>query len=129
MNTLTYSATTLTLPLNMLWPDEFAWPQVQQARSYTITGALVVQSGAKLKGRAITLDGGDWTGITRADLLTLRSWAALPAQQFGLVVRSEASRTVLFDHEAGAIEAAPLWDVRNPASSDFYRIKLRFLEV
>lgn len=130
MNTLTYGVTALTLPLDLMWSDEFEWQQVEQNTKYSITGALILQAATKLKGRPITLTGSDSHGwISRADLLTLLAWRALPAQTFSLVVRGEAARTVVFDHERGAIEAAPIIDYSDPDAADQYRVVLRFTEV
>ena len=127
-HTLTRSSTVLTLPEHLLWTDEFAWRPVAQELRPSITGALIVDVMARQAGRPIELAGeSNW--ITRADLLTLQSWASLPGEQFALVVRSEAARTVIFDHERGAIEAEPLVDYSTPASTDIYRLALRFIEV
>jgi hypothetical protein len=46
-----------------------------------------------------------------------------------LVVRGEAARNVLFNHEAGAIDASPILDYSDPQSADLYRLTLRFIEV
>lgn len=130
MNTLTYGVTTLTLPEDLLWVDEFAWRRVEQRRSFSITGAQILESAAAQAGRPISLEGGDDYGwIDRDDLLTLDAWRQLPGQVFGLVVRGEASRNVVFNHEAGAIEAVPVVDYSDVDPGDHYRLKLRFLQV
>lgn len=130
MNTLTYGGTTLVLSPDMQWRDEFAWEQVAQQPRYTITGALVLEAAAKLKGRPITLGGGPNFGLLpRATLLTLLAWRGLAGQTFSLVLRGEAARTVVFNHQAGAIEAAPFIDYANPVPTDLYSATLRFLEV
>lgn len=127
--TLTYGATVLTLPEDMLWPDEFAWPGVEQRTEYTITGALLLQAGAKLAGRTITLAAGaDYAWIGRTDLDTLRAWALLPAQTFTLLYRG-VTHTVAFDHGAGAIEATPVIDYSDPDATDLYAATLRLLKV
>jgi hypothetical protein len=123
--TLTRGATTLTLP-DLLWPDEFAWQAVEQTTIYTITGALIVQASAKQAGRPVTLQSGAW--FTRADLETLRTWAALPAESFTLVYRG-TSLTVAFDHARGAITPEPLFEVCDPDGTDHIRATLRFIEV
>ena len=129
MHTLTYSSTTLTLPADLAWTDEYAWRAVEQTRAYTITGAQVVQAFARQSGRPITLSGGpDRAWITRTQLETLRAWAALPGQTFSLVVRGAAARTVAFDHDAGAMEAEPVFADSDVADGDFYTVKLRFFE-
>lgn len=128
--TLTNGATTLALPDDLLWADEFAWQEVAQNKRYSITGRLIVESALRVKGRPITLAGNEnhaW--ITRVNLLTLLAWKAIPGQVFNLVLRSEPVRTVQFDHEAGAIEAAPVVDYADPTAADNYIVTLKFIEV
>lgn len=128
--TLTNGATVLTLPTDLLWVDEFDWREVEQRQAYSVTGALIVQAALKLNGRPITLAGSESHGwIARTALLTLLTWRALPAQVFSLVLRSEAARSVMFDHERGAVEAAPIVDFSDPTGTDYYRALLRFIEV
>jgi hypothetical protein len=130
MNSLTYAATTLTLPVDLVWGDEFAWRAVEQRTQYTLTGALLVDAYVKQAGRPITLRGDSTAGwVTRADLNTLRAWAALPAQAFSLVLRGEAARDVIFDHAGGAIDAAPVAEFSDPEDDDYYVVTLRFIEI
>ena len=123
--TLARGATTLTLP-DLLWPDEFDWQAVEQTTTYTITGALIVQSSAKQAGRPVTLQSGAW--FTRSVLETLRTWAAAPAETFTLVYRG-TTLTVAFDHARGAITAEALFEVCDPDATDHIRATLRFIEV
>lgn len=130
MNTLTYSATTLNLPVDIFWANEFGWQQVQQRQRYSITGALIVEAAAKLTGRPIVLRGLDnaaW--LDRATLETLLAWKAVPGRVMALVVRGGAARNVVFDHEAGPIEATPVIDYDIPVADDDYVVTLRFIEV
>jgi hypothetical protein len=128
-HTLTYLSTTLTLPPHLLWANEFAWPSVaMSAPRYSLTGALIVESAARLAGRPIEL-ASDAAWMPRSNVLTLRTWAALPGQTFSLVLRDEPARTVIFDQQAGPIVAEPVVDYSDPAPGDFYRLGLRFLEV
>ena len=127
--TLTYSATTLALPDDLLWTDEFGWSAVEQRSQYSITGALLLEAAVKQAGRTITLEGGvSWGWIPRTTLATLQTWAALPAQQFSLVVRGEAARTVVFDQEQ-PLDAQPVIDYSDPDSGDDYVATIRFIEV
>jgi hypothetical protein len=113
----------------MLWPDEYDWRAVEQRREYTITGALVVEASTRLSGRQITLSADQgYAWMSRATLDTLYAWSALPAQEFTLVHRS-VTRTVAFDHEAGAINASQIIDYSDPNSTDDYAVTLRFIEV
>ncbi len=53
---------TLTLPTDLIWIDEFDWTPVQQTQTYSITGALIIESGVKKAGREITLSGDNSSG-------------------------------------------------------------------
>lgn len=127
--TLTYAATDLSLPADLIWTDEHGWSAVEQRREYTITGALIVEAAAKQAGRSITLEGGeDFGWIAREDLATLTTWAALAGQVFTLNLHG-VDRDVVFDHEGGPIQAAPIQDFSDPADDDRYSIVLRLIEV
>ena len=129
MTTLTYGATTLTLPDDLPWTDEFGWAAVEQRSEYSITGALIVEASAKLAGRPITLAGTETRGwISRATLLTLKAWAALPAQAFTLAINGN-SRSVAFDQARGAVDAQPLFALVDTDAGDDYIPTLRFIEV
>lgn len=130
MFTLTKDATTLTLPSDLLWTNEFDFAGVEQRRSYSVTGALILQSAAKQAGREIVLEGGaNFAWAPRSVVETLYAWTLLPGQTFGLVIRGAASINVKFNHEAGALRAVPVQDFSDPAADDFYQITLRFLKV
>lgn len=128
--TLTHpSAGAITLPSDFDWPDEFAWKQVEQATTYTTTGALIIEAYARQSGRPITLQGAqDRAWCQRGELQTLRAWASEAGQTFTLALRGQ-SHTVAFDHASGAITAAPIVDYSDPADSDPYAITLKFLEL
>jgi hypothetical protein len=127
--TLSNGTTTLTLPKHLLWLNEFDWrPVAMSAPRYSLTGALLLESQLRQAGRPIEL-GGESSWLTRADLLTLTGWAAVPGLQLSLVIRGEPARAVKFNHAAGAIEAAPVVEFSDPEPGDFYRLVLRFLEV
>ena len=127
--TLTNAGTTATLPADLLWADEYDWHPVQQTRTYTTTGALLVEAGVKQAGRPITLQGDDTTAwITRAQCDVLRAWAALPAPELTLTLRG-AARAVSFDHEKTAFEARPVMHVAEPTDADWYVPTLRLIEL
>jgi hypothetical protein len=126
---LSNGTTTVDLPDDLTWPDEFTWQQVEQSVEYTTTGALVVDAFAKQAGRPITLQGSEtFAWCDRGDLLTLRNWASQPGATFALTLRG-VTRTVIFNHEAGAIEAEAILDYSDPLDSDPYAITIRFLEL
>lgn len=131
--TLTYATTTLSLPDDLLWPNEFDWRPVEQTTRYTILGALRVESAAKQAGRPITLQGGieggtGWAFIQRSTVETLHAWTKLPGQVFTLVYRG-VTYSVVFDQDAGPLVAEPVHNVSDPGATDWYVATLRFLEV
>ncbi|WP_275100151.1 hypothetical protein [Sedimenticola hydrogenitrophicus] len=130
MITLSDGTTTLELPGDFDWPDEYTWQSVVQDAGYTLTGALVVETATKQAGRPITLVGADdraW--VTRADLEQLRTWADIPGQELTLTLRG-TSYTVLFRHQDTAIDAVEqILFVEDPAAGTYYSLTLRFMEI
>lgn len=132
--TLTKDGTSLELPEDLLWTDEFSWSAVSQSTQRGIDGHLIVDAMERMGGRPITLMGdGDSAWITRADLLTLKAWAAIAGQEFDLDVRGQAW-TVIFDHgdaeEARSMGMSPVVDYSDMEDGDFYcSLVLRFIEI
>lgn len=130
MITLTYNATTYTLPVDYRWSDEQNWQPVEQNISRTLTGALIVEVAQKIAGRPITLQPEDascaW--MTLAMLTALRAWAAVPGRQMVLTIAG-TSYDVMFRHQDGAIEATPVVHYNAQDSGDFWLVTLRFMGV
>ncbi len=127
--TITDGTTTVNLPADLLWSDEFEWHPVEQRSEQTITGALVVQVAARLAGRPITLQSGNnFAWLTRAQLDTLKTWAGVVGKQMTLTIRGTA-RTVMFRHDQGAIAAEMVMYHAAPTASDYYVCAVRFLEI
>jgi hypothetical protein len=99
---------TLTLPAGLLWADEYAWQPLTQAKEYTTTGALVIDTWPKQAGRTIRLEGTETRAwCERGTLETLRLWAGQPGQTLTLSYRGQ-SHAVVFDHDPQPIDASPL---------------------
>lgn len=132
--TLTKDGSTLELPEDLLWPDEFSWAAVAQTTERGIDGHLIVDAMLRNGGRPITLQGdGDSAWITRADLLVLKTWAALPGQEFVLDLRGQVW-DVIFDHggadETRSMAMSPVVGYSDMEDGDFYcSLVLRFIEV
>lgn len=131
--TLTHapSSTTVTLPDALSWTDEYTWSPVEQTKTYTTTGALLIEEGVKQAGRPITLEGSeDRTWCTRALMDTLHAWVATSAIVLTLTLRGVA-RSVTLDHEKGALQGFPVlfFEDGSIESTDFYVPTLRFLEL
>lgn len=128
-HTLTYSGTTVTLPDDILWPDEFGWSPVDQSTERSVGGQLVIDVAARVGGRQITLQSGaDYGWTTRSTVSQLEAWRALAGAQMALLFRG-VTRTVVFDHERGAIESEPITDFSDPSPADPCAITLRFIDV
>jgi hypothetical protein len=128
---LTNGATTLVLPDALNWVDEFDWSPVEQAKSYTTTGALLIEEGVKQAGRPITLQGAeDSTWCTRALVKQLRTWAATPGIVLTLTLRGIV-HAVTFDHEKGALQGFPVIFYADSSvdDADLYVPSIRFLEL
>ena len=128
--TLAVSTTTLTLPSDLEWTDEYSWQPVEQETEFSITGALIVQTGERQAGRPITLAGEtDRSTLLRAALDQLATWAATPGQEMTLTMRG-AAHTVIFDHP-GAIQAAQLVPGApiDTAGGGRYAVTIKFLEI
>jgi hypothetical protein len=127
---LTNAGTTIALPADLQWTDEYAWQAVEQSVERSITGALIVQPAAKQGGRPITLapldERSGW--ITRATLEQLRAWAAVPGLALTLTLRGVA-RAVAFRHQDTAIEARPLVHFEDVQDTDNYLATVRFMEI
>ena len=127
--------TSETVPLEdgFLWSDEFDWKPIEQKQERAINGALIIQEGKKLTGRPITLippvQGIGW--IKRKHLRTILEWSAL-GEQFVIefeYLHDQRRFNVIFNHEAGAIEAKPVKEHPTVSEEDYYIVTMRFTEV
>jgi hypothetical protein len=136
--TLTVGATTVNLPEDLMWQDEFDWHPVVQSEVYSITGALIVSAGARQAGRPITLtpEEGINAGrvssawIAREDLEQVQAWAATPGQQMVLVLRG-VSYDVIFKHgqNGEGVKARPVVHYSDVVPEDVYLAEFRFMEI
>ena len=129
--TLAHAGTTITLSDRLHWTDEFDWHPVEQASSYSTTGALLIDVATRQAGRPITLQGTDTQAwMPRTTMLQLAAWAAMPGEVLTLTVRGVA-REVVFDHAQGGFTAEPIWRLLDGEvdATLLYRPTLRFLEI
>lgn len=119
----------IALPVDMIWVDEFDWSPVQQQGQYTLTGALVVETGIKQAGRPMTLVGG--INAAWADRATVNAlYAKLDdTPPFVLTLNDSSTHSVVFRHDSNPIEARPILDYNNPAAEDYYSLTLRLMQV
>ena len=130
--TLVADVTTITLPADLHWADEYAWLPTAQQSDVAFDGALIVQESAQLAGRPITLEGGpSFAWIDRATLESLRAIAATPRDTpMVLTLLDGRAFNVLFKHGATpAVDARPIIDIVPSADGDAYALTLRLLQV
>ena len=128
--TLANGATTLALPDDLDWPDEYAHRPVSMAVGFTLTGRAHVESVAYVTGRTITLQADQSSAwMTRATLDTLKTWEAVAGLVLVLTLRGVA-RNVMFDsRQSPGAEGRPIIFYSDPATGDYYVSTLRFLTV
>ena len=129
--TLAHAGTTIALSDRLGWTAEFDWHPVEQAASYSTTGALLIDVATRQAGRPPPLHGTDTQAwMTRTTMQQLAAWAAIPGAELTLTVRGVA-RDVVFDHAQGGFTAEPIWRLLDGEvdAELLYRRVLKFLEV
>lgn len=125
---LTDGTTAVTLT-DDLTDEQPVWQPVEQAVSYTLTGAMLVDESEKLAGRPLVFASEERHGwVPYSAVEQLQRWASMPGKKLTLE-RYGATSAVLFDRRGGpALEARPVLDMaRAPAPADWYRITLRLM--
>lgn len=129
------NTTSETVPLEdgFLWLDEFDWKPIEQKLERAIDGTAIIQEGRKVSGRPISLMPADsemgW--IQLKHLRQVQAWSSLQ-EQFTLAFEwpHDTRRfNVVFNHEAGALEAKPVKGIPAVSLDDYFNVTLRFLEL
>lgn len=128
--TLSDGTKTVELHPDLLWADENNWFPVEQKVQRTLTGALIVSTATRIAGRPYTLQPEDASSawLPRAELETLRQWAAGAGQVLQLTLRGQV-HDVIFRHQDGAIDAEPIQHMSDTASGDWYLVTVRLMEI
>jgi hypothetical protein len=124
--TLSDGTTDVPLPPGLWWADELTFSPVAQSVEYSITGAVIVQSGVKLSGWKIDLapiaPDAD-TLLALSAWQQVQAWARVPEQQLTLTDAAGTAYEVVFRHdESPALSAAPLWPGEADQPADLVRI-------
>lgn len=128
---LSYGVTTISLPQDLQWSDEFDWAPVGQGVERSVTGALIVQARAMSAGRPVTLkpDGDNSAWMRRSVVQQLRNAAAIPGQVMTLTIGSQTLSVIFRHHEGSAVEAKPVAAYDEYTPDDFYVVTLKFMTV
>ncbi len=129
--TLAADAVTLTLPADLFWNDRNAWQPVEQVAERTITGAVIVQSAAKVAGRPITLqpfdDSSAW--MTQSTMNQLDAWSAIPGKEMVLTIHGQTYDVIFRHHDGVPVEASPIVHYSDVQTGDFYSVTIRLMEI
>lgn len=112
------------------WTDEWDWNAVEQEQERSLTGALIVQEGAKLYGRPITLssNGGAW--FTLAKVRELEALASVPGAVHLLTLPTGAQHYVTWNRVAGpVVQARAVYRIVNPDPDWLHELTLRLITV
>lgn len=116
---------------DLLWSDEHSWSKAVSTVTYAITGALIVQSGTRKAGRAITLVPPDeqMAWMPRATVDTLHAWADVADLVMTLQFGDGRTFNVQFRHADGALEVRPVKGFPSPEPDDPFLATIRFMEI
>ncbi len=120
----------ISLPVDLLWSDEWAASTVAQTVRRTLDGGLVVFYGELRAGLPITLESqpdAGWLTRTQVEAIALR--AASPGGLYTLNLRGQTWQVMFRHHDAPAFEARPLVSVANPQAGDFYLATIKLMTV
>lgn len=84
--TLSDGTTTIDLPPDLQWTDEFGWSDVEQTKEYSLTGALIIQQGVKAKGRPFTLQSNGASWVKRSIVEQIQAFYNTPGNVFTLTI-------------------------------------------
>jgi len=121
----------IALPDDLVWIDEFTYSSVAQNQERTLTGKLIVEESQKIKGRPITLHGGDSAGWTnRSTMIQIQALADTADTDLQLSFH-DVLYTVRFDRKSGnsPVDGAPILSCTDPDATDPYSITIRLMTV
>jgi hypothetical protein len=120
------------IPNSVVWIDEFSYSPIQQTKSYTLSGALVLESGVKQAGRPITLEGRVDSGWVNRSIVDALYNKLADNAMMTLTLADNRAFNVRFDHEAKPVDARTVSNlaIPNPANTtEPYTLTIRLIEV
>lgn len=121
----------ISLPIDLIWSDEYAWSPVVQNIDKSLTGALIIQEAAQPKGRLITLIGGAdaaWITKTIADLIQAK--ADTPDLTMSLNFHGVVySVKFIRQGNKSPFESKEIYELADPDAEHIYSFTLKLMEV
>lgn len=126
--TLTDGTTTIILPEDLRWIDEFTWTPIIQKQTFSIDGFLIVEEFVKESGRQISIEGASDRGwILKSTLDELKN--LIVAGKLMTLTIDERNFEVMWDIQGNPLEATKILDTFPHEQQDFFSVKLKFIEV
>lgn len=121
----------ISLPIDLIWSDEYLWSNVVQNIKKSLTGSLIIQEASQAKGRLITLTGGvdsAWIDKSTADLLKAK--ADTPDLTMSLNFHGTVY-SVMFSRNGNKspFEPREIYELADPDLEHIYSFTLRLMEV
>lgn len=121
---------------DLMWVDEFEWNSLVSNKSYSLTGALIIQQSYRAKGRPITLKSSarDMGWVSRMNVEKLHDWSNIPNREFRISfgrVGDGREFKVMFDQASeSVVSASPVKEFPSPLPTDpFYVNSIKLIEV
>jgi hypothetical protein len=122
--------TSITLPDDLEWTDEYDWDTIRQDVQPMIGGGMIVSESVVTAGRPFTLVSGENVWVTKTTLDQIYVLANALDKQLTLTLPDARTFTVMFRRDSEkAYEAKPVWRKTIQSSSDNYTLTLRLMEV
>ena len=121
----------VSLPDSLQWVNEYEHNQVEQEIERSLTGALLVQEGAKTFGRPIHMVGGlngGWILKSTAD--AMRALEATAGAIMECTLPDGSTHSVIFDRSQGpAFKSQMIMRFAYPDADTWYTCEFRLLTV
>lgn len=99
--TLTDGTTTVVLPDDLQWVDEFDFSPVSQSVERTIGGSFIIEESPLLHGVPVTLQGGPEVWMEKQKLLDIQTLASVPGKEMELNLPDGRQLNVVFRRDNG----------------------------
>lgn len=117
-----------------LYPDaEHDWSAIVSSTKYALDGTMIVEQSVRQAGRPYVMQAPDGHGVlSRATVNALKSERDKLGSTFWLDYLADGAVKrvkVIFDTTQEAINATPIKGSTSPQLTDYYNVKLSFLEI
>jgi len=119
----------ITLPTDLIWTNEFDDTTIAQDIKRSLTGAQIISESVKIKGRKITLTGGeDYAWLSRNEVQALKTLSNTVDNTIVLVFNGQTIN-VRFDQSKQGLVAKPVIACSDPDQHTKYYIVVNLIEV